>query len=103
MKISLQEVDRIRQSQSVSRVNGNGTNGNGKANGANGHSSAASVEVSATAQEIQRVKKLVNSVSDVREDVVQSLKARIESGNYNISGADIADLMVRRAVADSAR
>src|SRR5690242_5034368 len=73
VKISLQEVDRIRQSQSVSRVNGNGTNGNGKSTGINGHTSAASVEVSATAQEIQRVKKLVNSVPDVRDDVVQSV------------------------------
>lgn len=66
-------------------------------------SSASTVEISSKAQEIQRVTKQVQSLPDVREDLVQSLKERIENGTYSVSGADIADLIVRRAFADTVR
>ena len=103
MKISVEQVDRIREAQAIVHTNGNGSNGNGKATVANGHSPAASVEFSPTTQEIQRVKQLVNETPDVREELVQSLKSRIEKGTYNVSGADIADLMVLRAFEDKIR
>lgn len=64
---------------------------------------ASTVELSSKAQEIQRVTKQVQSLPDVREDLVQSLKERIENGTYNVSGMDIADLIVRRAFADTVR
>lgn len=35
-----------------------------------------------------------------REDRIADLKARIEAGSYNPSGDDIADAMIRRAIAD---
>ncbi|HRF60794.1 MAG TPA: flagellar biosynthesis anti-sigma factor FlgM [Fimbriimonadaceae bacterium] len=35
-----------------------------------------------------------------RDDVVADLKARIEAGTYNPTGEEIADAMIRRAVAD---
>ena len=38
-----------------------------------------------------------------REDMIASLKARIEAGTYHVSGADIADAMARRAIADRVR
>ena len=41
----------------------------------------------------------VNAMDD-REDRIADLKARIESGSYNPAGADIADAMIRRAIAD---
>ena len=62
---------------------------------------AATVQVSPSAHEIQQIKKLVNSLPDQRVDRVQALKAQIESGSYNISGEDIADLIIRRVLADN--
>ena len=48
---------------------------------------------------VARVVSDVNAMDD-REDRVADLKARIEAGNYNPSGADIADAMIRRTIAD---
>lgn len=38
-----------------------------------------------------------------RDDMVAELKARIEAGEYNPTGDEIADAMIRRAIADSVR
>ncbi len=38
-----------------------------------------------------------------REDRVSELRAKIEAGTYNPSSEEIADAMVRRAIADSVR
>ena len=38
---------------------------------------------------------------DDREDRIADLRARIEAGVYNPTGAEIADAMIRRAAADS--
>ena len=51
------------------------------------------------AEIVDRVVADVNAMAD-REDRIADLKARIESGAYNPTGADIADAMVRRAIAD---
>lgn len=42
-------------------------------------------------------------VPDVREDLVADLKERIQKGEYNVSGKDIADMMLRRRAADRIR
>ena len=55
------------------------------------------------AAEVARVVEMVKDAPDVREDIVMELKARIENGEYNVSGEDIADMMVRRAQADRVR
>ena len=52
-----------------------------------------------TAEEMSRLVADVNAMDD-REDRIADLKARIESGSYNPAGADIADAMIRRAIAD---
>lgn len=51
------------------------------------------------------IKEVVQSVHDlpVREDRVAELKAKIEAGQYNPTGDEIADAMIRRAVADRIR
>jgi len=49
---------------------------------------------------IQQVTRDVIEMSD-REAVIEDLKARIKAGTYNPTGAEIADTMVRRAIADS--
>src|SRR5579872_4398288 len=103
MKISTEEVGRIMQSQAVTRTRLNVTKGYGRPVPPREQAPASSVTLSDQAQEIQKVKAQVDKTPDVREDLVQSLKARIESGTYNVSGADIADLMVRRTFADTVR
>lgn len=42
-------------------------------------------------------------VPDIREEYVNELKERIQKGEYNISGKDIAEMMIRRLEADNIR
>jgi anti-sigma28 factor (negative regulator of flagellin synthesis) len=51
---------------------------------------------------VQKVTADVVAMSD-REEMIAELKARIEAGTYNPSGDDIADTMIRRAIADRIR
>lgn len=48
------------------------------------------------------IARLVDEVMTMpdRDEVVADLKARIESGSYNPTGEEIADAMIRRAMAD---
>ncbi len=48
---------------------------------------------------IEETTKKVLAMPD-REEMIASLKERIEKGQYNPSGEDIADSMIRRMVAD---
>ena len=48
---------------------------------------------------IKQVTQEVIAMPD-REGMIAELKARIEAGNYNPTGDEIADAMMRRAVAD---
>ena len=49
------------------------------------------------------IQKITEQVADMpdREAMVAELKARIEAGTYNPSGDEIADAMIRRAIADN--
>lgn len=51
------------------------------------------------AELIRRIKDKVNKMPD-RDDMVAKLKAKVESGQYNPTGDEIADAMIRRTVAD---
>jgi negative regulator of flagellin synthesis FlgM len=62
---------------------------------------AATVSFSAQAQEIAKATAAVAAAPEIRTNLVNSLKARIDKGEYNVSGADIADMMMRRQSADS--
>ena len=59
------------------------------------------LNISSQARDIQLVKNSIAQLPDVREDRVAALKAQYESGTYQVSGEDIADLIIRRALADS--
>jgi len=52
------------------------------------------------ADTVARVTEEVKSMGD-REDRIADLKSRIEAGTYNPTGAEIADAMIRRSIADS--
>ena len=102
MKISVEEVSRLLATTPTDRLSGRPVGTATKANSdAYTGQEAASVDVSSKAQEVQQIKKLVSQLPDIREDRVQALKAQIESGTYHVSGEDIADLIIRRTLADN--
>lgn len=51
------------------------------------------------------VRELTAKVIDMpdREDRIAELKAAIDSGTYNVSGHEIIEAMIRRAIADRIR
>lgn len=53
--------------------------------------------------DVVRVTDALDGSSDVREEIVASLRARIESGEYRVSGDVVADMLVRRSLADQVR
>ncbi|MCC7435884.1 MAG: flagellar biosynthesis anti-sigma factor FlgM [Methanoregulaceae archaeon] len=53
-------------------------------------------------EDAELVRQVVQEVLNMpdREDRIAELKARVDAGTYNPSGDDIADAMIRRAIAD---
>lgn len=51
---------------------------------------------------IQQITADVINMSD-REEMISALKAKIDAGEYNPTGDDIADTMIRRSIADRIR
>ncbi|NLN77883.1 MAG: flagellar biosynthesis anti-sigma factor FlgM [Armatimonadetes bacterium] len=45
----------------------------------------------------------LRDVPETRDEVVMEIKDRIAKGDYNVSGAEIADMMLRRRAADKIR
>lgn len=104
MQISSDEINRLLALSGQTRTNSTRGAGTTTTTGevASNSGAAAEVEVSPHGQDVQFVQRVLSRVSDVREDRVQSLKAAIENGTYKVSGEDIADLIIRRALADNA-
>jgi len=51
--------------------------------------------ISNEAKDFQLAMKSVREVPDIRQDKVKELKKRYESGNYNVSGREIAESIIR--------
>ncbi len=66
--------------------------------------SAASdrVDISEKARDIQQLKALASSGTDIRSERVAALREQIEAGTYNADGKRIADKLVRSALLDKA-
>ena len=93
MKISTQEVERIKKIGPIEDV---------------GEETPKSrmthiMESSTTPDVIHQVASIVDATPDVREEVIEAIKARTTTGTYRVSSEDIADLIVRRALADKVR
>lgn len=56
-------------------------------------------------EDAELIRQVVDAVMQMpdREDRIAELKARIQAGTYNPTGDEIADAMVRRAIADKMR
>ena len=101
MKISVEEVSRVLAVTPLDRRGNRPASADQAGSGMTEGIEAGRLLESVPAQEVQQIKKLVNELPDVREDRVQALKAQIESGTYQVSGEDIADLIIRRTLADN--
>ena len=58
------------------------------------------VVLSSEAQELQQAVSAIKALPAVREDRVQELTPLVESGQYKVDAAKIADQMIGRALAD---
>ena len=113
MRVSGEEVLRVSQLSTlgpdgVISVMGNvstapARRGSGEANPLPAASEFVLYHPAAKTAEARRVAEIVDKEPEVREDVVASLRARIESGGYQVSGVEIAEMMVRRCLADRVR
>ena len=93
MKISTHEVEQIRKIGSGEHIGDETPRG-----------SMTHIMESSTAPDvIHEVASIVGATPDVREEVIAAIKARTSSGTYRVSSEDIADLIVRRALADKVR
>ena len=101
MKISIEEVDRIRRGPIRDPMETEAPGGAEIVTGGGERPDAATI--SRTSPEVHEVVALLEETPDTREDYVQTLKAQIESGTYEVSGEDIADLIIRRSFADRIR
>ncbi len=54
------------------------------------------LQLSSLGKDIQWAKKAVAESNDVREDVVAPIKARIQSGTYEVSADSFADKLIQK-------
>lgn len=66
-------------------------------------SAVAKAQLTPLEQGILTAEEALKEIPDVREEIVADLKARIEKGEYKVSGEEIADMMMRRLRADRIR
>ena len=102
MQISTEEVNRLLAATPLRGANVKSRMARSRTGDSSSTSpEAVSIEISAKAQDIQKVKQAIEQVPDVRMDRVLQLKALVESGQYHVSGEEVADLMIRRTLADN--
>ena len=57
--------------------------------------SADKVEISSEARDFQAVLNAIKLTPDIREEKVNEIKKKIDSGTYNISGRDVVEKLIR--------
>ena len=60
-----------------------------------GTSFADQVQISSLGKDYQTAKTAVANSPDAREDLVASLKERIQNGTYEVDGGDFADKLIK--------
>ena len=56
------------------------------------------VSLSQASKEARKIREIIASEPDVREDKVADLKSKIESGRYSIDHAEVADKLVNELI-----
>jgi len=64
---------------------------------------AARAHLTPLEQGILVAEEALKEVPDVREELIEGLKKRIQNGEYKVSGEEVADMMMRRRAADRIR
>lgn len=59
-----------------------------------------SVTLSSGAKDAASVKEAVSNAPEIRVELVHELKVKIESGQYNVSGKDVAEKIIQTAIDD---
>lgn len=54
------------------------------------------LQISAMGKDIQTAKQAVNSASDVREDLISSIRSGLKDGSYEVSGESFADKLMEK-------
>ena len=85
---------RIDAYNAVSQVYGSNSKYKSQATGTTQQSSDK-FEISQTGKDMQIAKQAVNNTSDIREDKVAELKAKIENGTYDVSSESFADKLLQ--------
>ena len=79
-------IDAINRVYDIYSKQGSATSkANGKVN------SKDEVDLSSQAKDFATIKKMLAKETDVREELVQDIKQRIDNGTYNVSSKDVAD------------
>lgn len=73
-----------------------GVNGKLKTNAVTKVRQSDKVEISSFGKEMHIARQAVRETSDIREDKVAELKAKIESGEYNVSAESFADKLIAK-------
>ena len=59
------------------------------------------VNLSAAARDIQKIKKIIEGLPDVRTEKVQALQKQVEQGTYKVDSDKIAEKMVGESLLDN--
>lgn len=59
------------------------------------------VDVSSRAKTLNRIAAAVATVPDIRTERIASIKQAIDADTYNITGADVADALIRDRLSDA--
>jgi negative regulator of flagellin synthesis FlgM len=104
MKISNDNVEKILQSytrQVENKKSGKAKFLDGKdAKAGNAIQRSDSVTISGRSDEILKAKELYNELPDVRQELVNELKEKIRSGEYEVTSKEVADKIMHRAIVD---
>ncbi|MCK8824170.1 flagellar biosynthesis anti-sigma factor FlgM [Fuchsiella alkaliacetigena] len=92
MKISSEQLGEVLQAYGQQqRQNETGTEKKDKSD---------KLSLSTEMKEIQLAKENLANKEPVRQEKVDSLKQAIQSGNYNVSGEEVAEKMLERVIVD---
>lgn len=86
---------RIEAYTQVQQMYGTKKAANMKAKGSAGLTSDQ-FQISSIGKDIQSVKQAVVSASDIREDLVAPIKARVQAGTYDVSAESFADKLMQK-------
>jgi len=56
------------------------------------------VSISSDAKDYQTVMKALKDIPDIRKEKVEELLKKYESGNYNVSGSEVADKIIKSII-----